>query len=135
MLVILVSLSQLAVAGVFTYECEAVPEDAGWEIVAFYCTPEVSIQNDHLVQAVQVGGCHPPPNGDQESLSRSLVDFDGSPTFFIEWRVETDGDRSEIPGTAPALLSAGSLGSTKYHITIARDRVRFIRAALISRRR
>ncbi|RJP33845.1 MAG: hypothetical protein C4547_11730 [Phycisphaerales bacterium] len=41
--------------------------------------------------------------------------------------VITDGDRSEIDGTAPAALVAGGNSSTAYHFTISRDLVRFIR--------
>lgn len=47
------------------------------------------------------------------------------------WRMRTNGDRSEIVGVAPAMLSAGSLGAVKYHFTIARDQVRLIRDNLL----
>ena len=61
----------------------------------------------------------------------SLEDFDGTPTFFVEWRIQTDGHRSEIVGVAPAALVAGSLGITNYHFTISRDQVRLIRDNLL----
>ena len=82
-----------------------------------------------MVQDLQIGECIPPPDGDRDSYTRDLDDFDGVPEFFLEWRVQTDGDRSEIDGGAPALLSAGSFGPVTYHFTIARDRVKFVRDA------
>ena len=47
--------------------------------------------------------------------------------FFVEFRVETNGDRSEIPGGAPALLAMGNFFGVSYHLTVSRDLVQFLR--------
>ena len=62
---------------------------------------------------------------------RWLAEFDGVGRFFVEWRLETDGDRSEIPFGAPAGFSAWSRGSVDYRFFIASDQVRFIRDNLL----
>ncbi len=115
-----------AMADVFVYECDRRPIEAGWKLVQRYCNPDRWLDRGLYFQHVRPG-CGGPPNGDQESFSRSLKEYEGEEEFFIEWVVATDGDRSEIPGTAPASLVAGSRGLVNYHFTIAQDQVRFIR--------
>jgi len=69
-----------------------------------------------------------PPVGQQESFTRALSPLPTSQPFFVEWRMRTNGNRSEIPGTAPSsMVVASSSTGVNYHFTIAADRVRFIR--------
>jgi len=51
--------------------------------------------------------------------------LNGAALFFLEFRVLTDGDSSEIPGGAPALVAMGNNAGVNYHITVARDLLQF----------
>ncbi|MHC4063646.1 MAG: hypothetical protein ACYSUI_03990 [Planctomycetota bacterium] len=114
-----------AFADVVAFEASSFPEQEGWSRIT-YCTPERSIQDGWLHQAVEPGQCGSPPGGDRDLYARSIADFDGAPTFFVEWRIEADGDRSELPWGAPAVLSAWSQGPVTYWFAIARDQVEFV---------
>ncbi len=120
----------IARADVFSYECTSLPAEAGWEVINEACDAEQWLDDGWLLQHVEPG-CGGPPGGGQFDYNRSIEEFIGAPGFFIEWRVETDGDQSEIDGTAPALVSAWSFGSVLYHFTIAKDQVRFLRDTLL----
>jgi len=115
-----------AAGGVVSWEATSYPETQGWERDIF-CTPERWLDPAGWYFQEVAPGCGDPPPGDRESFSRSLADFQDEEEFFIEWSVETDGDRSEIIGVAPAALSASGTSGVLYHFTIARDQVRFIR--------
>jgi hypothetical protein len=117
----------LARGEVVSYEATSFPEEEGWEIVALYCDPDLWIDDGWFFQHVDSCEGVPPPGGQQESLARSLSDFVGSQAFFIEWRLYADGDRSEIPGAAPAVLCAWCYHIAGYHFVMARDQVRFVR--------
>ncbi|MCH7721349.1 MAG: hypothetical protein IH988_10250 [Planctomycetes bacterium] len=128
------SFCSLAVASVHAqvvaYEGTSFPETEGWDRDTF-CEPERWLEADQLFQQVDLDPCPPGPNGGRDSYSRSLSDFAGQSTFFVEWCMQTDGDSSEIDGTAPALLSAGGFSGVLYHFTIAKDQVRFLRDTLL----
>jgi hypothetical protein len=113
---------------VVSYECTSFPDSEGWTR-STDCDPERWIRDGWLVQHVEPpsGPCGEPPNGDRDSYSRSLSSFTGADDFFVEWKVETDGDSSEIIGTAPALLTVANGWGVTYHLTIARDEVRYIK--------
>lgn len=118
-------------ADVVSYEGNSFPEvsDQGWERTPF-CDPERSIDDGWLAAHVEVG-CGGPPGGDKDRYIRSLGDFAGEERFFLEWRMETDGDRSEIPGVSPASMVAGGFFGVTYHFTLASDQVRFQRDAFV----
>ncbi len=117
---------------VVAYEANSFPEDAAQPWISNpACDPERWLDGGWFFQHVEQCEPFPPPAGQQESYARSLDAFLGISPFFIEWRMWTDGDRSEIPGTAPGSMVLGSFGSVKYHFTIARDQVRFIRDNLL----
>ncbi|MCH9002544.1 MAG: hypothetical protein IIC02_08215, partial [Planctomycetes bacterium] len=61
---------------------------------------------------------------------RTIDEFNGSPTFFHEYRVETDGDRSEIPGGAPTVLAFGNNFGVHYNATVSRDQIKLFRDVL-----
>ena len=119
-----------ALAGVVSYEGNEFPEgaDPPWERSGtFDCDRWLS--NGWFFQAVDLGAWAPPPGGEQDKYQRFIGEFIGLPTFFIEWRLHTNGDSSEIVGTAPASLVASGVPSAgvSYHFTIAKDLVRLIR--------
>jgi len=111
-------------ADVFSYECDSFPVPAGWELLVEHCNPEHWLDGGWLYQHVGAG-CPKGPNRGQYDYRRFTGEFAGEEGFFIEWELEADGDRSEIPGVAPAALTANS-SLAGYHVTIARDQVRFI---------
>jgi len=111
-------------AQIFSSEFEADPVSEGWSLAQQYCQPEVWNDQGWYYQALNHEGCPSSPDGAAEVLYHSL---DGHPNFFVEFRVRTDGDRSEISGGAPVLLAMGNSFGTNYHVTIASDLVRFLR--------
>jgi hypothetical protein len=124
---VLVVPAVLARAEVVSYEATSFPQEEGWQIAVLYCDPDLWIDDGWFFQHVDSCDGVPPPGGQQESFTRSVSDFEGEPTFFVEWRVYADGDSSEIPGGAPALLSAWCYHIAHYHFVMARDQVRFVR--------
>ncbi len=95
-----------AFGSVFSYECNSDPVSAGWDISQIYCEPDQWVDvcppgtttTDYcFFQHVELCEGDPPPGGQQASYRRTLDDFLGEDRFFVEWVVETDADRSEIP--------------------------------------
>ncbi len=117
-----------AYAQVASWEGTSLPEADGWDRSAF-CTPDRWIEGTWFRQALVAGECGPPPGGDRDSYRRSLEAFNGTTQFFVEFRLETDGDRSEIPGGAPALVAMGNVFGVNYHVTVSQDLVQFLRDA------
>src|SRR5262245_27266343 len=105
-----VACAGVAAGQVGSYEGDAFPELAtpAWER-DIQCMPERWLDSGWLVESVEVGQCGPPPGGDRERYLRSLADMAGTPTFFVEWRMVTDGHRDEIVGVAPASLVLGGV--------------------------
>ncbi len=117
---------------VVSYEAISFPDEAAppWVRIDF-CTPTRSLVNGVLVIDVEIGECGPPPGGDSDAYRRELDEFVGANTFFVEFRVRTDGDRSEIIGQSPFALAASSQGPVAYNWTIARDQVKLVRDVLL----
>ena len=69
----------------------------------------------------------PVPGGGQDTYRRSLAALNGVARFFVEFRVQTDGDRSEIPYGAPTVVAMGNNAGVLYHVTVASDLVQFFR--------
>ena len=116
---------------VYSYECNSLPTDAGWTLLQAWCDPEEWIEDGQLYQHVVFCPGYDPPEGQQFDYQRSLGDFEGAERFFVEWRLQTNGHRSEIPFGAPAGFSAWSSGSVDYRFFIASDQVRFVRDNLL----
>jgi hypothetical protein len=112
---------------VYAYECDSLPTSAGWELLQAYCDPQEWVEDGYLFQRVEFCEGSNPPAGQQFDYGRSLDEFLGTEQFFIEWKLETDGDRSEIPWTAPTALSAWSIGPSRYLFVIAADQVKLNR--------
>ncbi len=123
--VLLLLASSHTLGDVVTFEGVDFPEieDDSWEHLPF-CAPVRWVQDGVLIQELDFD-CNPPPHGDWDAYSRSLADFVGEEEFFIEFRMQTDGDQSEIPYVSPAALATGGFSIVAYHFTISRDLVRF----------
>jgi len=116
-----------AFADVFSYEADSFPTESGWEVGQNYCDPEEWVENGSFFQHVQLCEGDPPPGGQSSSYDRSLLEYVGTDPFFIEWRMQTDGDSDQLPFSAPATFTAWSTGSVDYCFTIARDQVKLNR--------
>lgn len=93
---------------VVSYEATSFPEmGSGWTRSTF-CTPERSLRDGWLHQVVGLG-CVPPPDGsDQDVYTRWIPEFVGEDAWFLEYRLQVDGESSELPWGGPAELSAFS---------------------------
>jgi len=116
-----------ALGQVFSSEFFSDPVAEGWELTVEYCEPQSWNEGGWYHQQLDLEACLPGPGGGRESFRRSLEPFNGAEQFFLEFRVQTDGDRSEIPGGAPTVVAMGNNAGVIYHITVARDLVKFAR--------
>jgi len=110
---------------VFSYECNSFPIEVGGEEINRYCDPEDWLADGWLYHHVG-GGCPKGPNRGQFDYRRDLDDFIGVQKFYIQWSLETDGDRSEMGGSAPAVVSIANVFGVVYKFTVAKDLVRFV---------
>ncbi len=125
---VLVLLATSSVFGaVVSYECDSFPEEDGWQISQIVCDPALWIDAGTFFQHVELCDGYPPPGGQSASYVASVADFLGSPTFFVEWRMMTDGDRSEIIWGGLSSFSAWSTGSVDYTFRVASDQVKLNR--------
>ena len=113
--------------GVYSYECNSLPTDAGWTLINAWCNAQEWVADGKLYHHVEFCPGYDPPEGQQFDYTKSLAEFIGAEEFFVEWRIETNGIRSELPFTAPAVLVSHNGGGVSYHFTISADQVRFIR--------
>ncbi len=116
-----------ACADVISYECTSFPENEGWERSDRLFLADRWIDSGLLVQYAEIVDAGPPEVPEDDFYFRSLGQFAGSGSFFVDWRMETDGPREGIPACAPAGLVAGGMLAVHYHFTIAEDQVRFLR--------
>ena len=126
MAVIVVALASQAYGEVYSFEGNSRLEVDGWTLLQAFCDPAESIEDGWLVQHVELCPGFDPPVGQQLDYQIPLAVFQAAEEFFVEWRMMTNGDRAELPFTAPAALVTGN-NSITYHITVANDQVRFIR--------
>ncbi len=117
-----------ALSQVVTFEPSSFPDEQGWTRSTF-CTPERSLADGWFHQHVEPPECADPPSGDRDSYTRLITEFDGAPSFFVEWRLRVDGEASEIIWGGPTVLVAGSLGPVTYWFAVARDQVKFVQDA------
>jgi len=130
-LLIVLATAAIARGGVFSYESDVLPTNGGWELIQAFCEPQEWLDGGCLFHHVESCDAFPPPGGQQFDYTRSLADQEGETAWFVEWRVMTDGDRSEFTGVAPAALVAGSFGPVNYGFTIARDQAKLNRDNLL----
>jgi hypothetical protein len=105
----------------FSYEADSFPTAAGWQIGQNWCDPLEWVDSGKFVQQVELCPGYPPPGGQQSSFIRSLEEFVGVDPFFLEWRMETNGDQSELLWGGPADISVWSYGGVNYRFSISGD--------------
>ncbi len=110
-----------------SYECDSFPEEFGFERIERPHPPDRWLESGLLFLHCEVFNPPPQCEGEDEYYRWSLKDFNQVGRFFAEWRLITDGPRSEIVAVAPASFVAGGRSGVSYHFTIARDQVRFLR--------
>jgi len=73
-------------AGVIQFNGDVPPQQAGWTPL-LHGSPEIEINSGVLTQIFDAPG-------DQAFYNRSIGEFAGAPTFFAEWRMQTDAPAS-----------------------------------------
>jgi hypothetical protein len=116
-----------AIAQVFTSEFVSDPVSERWDLNQQYCAPELWVEEGWYHQQLDHDACPGGSQGGHDSYSRSLGLQNDTREFFVEFRVQTDGSRSEIPYGAPTLLAMGNNAGVVYHVTVSRDLVKFLR--------
>ncbi len=111
---------------VYSSEFLSDPVSEGWQLFQQYCGPATWNANGRYHQRLGFPSCNP-PDGGTDSYTRWITDYNGVSRFFFEFRVFTNGDRSEIPGGAPTALTTGNYFGISYHVTLARDQVKLLR--------
>jgi hypothetical protein len=103
-----------------TYEGIVFPENVGWERIVF-TEIDRTVADGWFVQYVDFAN-------EVDSYRLPLAHFVGVPTFFLEWRVESDAPSSilDFSGT-PVAVSAAGMSSAIYHFTITDSRVQVLR--------
>lgn len=84
------------------------------------------LENGAFFQRPEQGNW-PWPHGEEDYYRRCISEIAGSESWYLEWRVQTDGPREFIPVTAPCALAAYDLLGSWYRFVIAGDQVEFIR--------
>ena len=100
-------------ADVFSSEFFSDPVSEGWELVQEICA-ETRVDDGWYYQRFDHDVCPLGSSGGQDAYVRWITEFNGQPRFFLQFRVQTDGDRSEIPGGAPALMSMFNFAGVIY---------------------
>ena len=115
---------------IVSFEGTSFPEIEGW-VRSSFCTPVRSLQGGWLVEELEPKECFAPPSGDRDTYRLPLDEYDGVESFFAEWRVEADGNRTEITWGAPSAFALGSFGPVRYTFFIARDQAKLNRDNLL----
>ena len=123
--------SATARAQIVSYECTSFPEDEGWEHIDVLFPADRWLQEGWLHQQAEIAAPGPPQVSEEDLYRQSLGDFDGAATFFLDWRMETDGTQKGFPNISPAAIVAGGFAGVLYHFTIAENQVRLIRDTLL----
>lgn len=120
----MLAINLTARAQVFTYEAETFPDEGGFDLLQIFCDPQLSVEGGWFLLSVDLCEGYDPPGGQGVGYRRSLDEFLGESEFFIQWRVETDADQSEIPWGGGAGIATGSIGPVNYTFFITRDLVK-----------
>ena len=118
-----------ALGQVVSYEAKSFPEQNGWKRIERSYWPDRWLDSGWFVLNPKIWHPDPPRQGEDDFYRRELDEFAGSESLFVQWRVETTGIREEIDAVAPASIVASGQRGVRYHFTISRDLVRFIRGA------
>ncbi len=125
--VLVLSAAPCVFADVFSYECDSFPDQAGWDVIQIWCEPTQWVDDGWFFQHVELCPGYPPPGGQNGSYTRSLTEYIGTPEWFIEWVVQTDTDRSELPWGGGPRVSAWSYGAVNYRFSMAGDQAKLNR--------
>jgi len=109
---------------VVVYECDVLPESAGWEReIAGTPGAEREIADGWFVQTVDLPNGWTGPDGDFDGYRVTLSAFAAADTFFVEWRAITDnpGWLLDKDATPVAVSAAGNTPS--YHTTSTADAI------------
>lgn len=115
-----------SLAQIVVYDGAVFPEAAGWHRDSVAYPAERWIEAGWLVQETEPAG----DGSEQDAYRRSIAEFAGAASFFVEWRVLTDGPRRGIPAGSPCGLTATGFRGVRYHFTIAEDQARLIDSGL-----
>ncbi len=121
------AVAESAPAQVFSSEFFLDPVSETWELIQRYCEPELWVEQGWYHQRLDMHACPGGTQGGHDSYRRSLQLFNDAAPFFLEFRVQTNGDRSEIPFGAPTVVAMGNNAGVIYHVTVSRDLVKFAR--------
>ena len=124
-----IALSALPISygAVHSYECDSHPLDDNWILLQNFCDTTEWLNGGRFLQHVEICPGTEPVSGQTATYRVSLAEFEGSGSFFFEWRVEPTGDRSEIPFGGPCGVSLFSFGPVLYWFGISRDQIKFLR--------
>lgn len=112
-----------ALGQVYDYDGNALPEEVGW--IAFpHGTPEIKLEKGIYIQTFDAPG-------DQIFYHRSIAEFSDAPSFFAEWRVQTDVPASSLDTlqTRASLVLFGNTG-VSYHFRFTDFEALFTRSDL-----
>jgi len=132
-LLVVISLAARGFAQVVSSEFFSDPVSEGWPLLQQYCDPELWNDDGLYYQQLDFDACSDtaPPGGGQDEYLEDIDEFNGSTNWFFEFRVMTNGDRSEIPGGAPIALTAFNFFGENYGVVMARDQVKLYRDAAL----
>jgi hypothetical protein len=102
------------------------PVSEGWDLVQEICA-ETRANNGWYYQRFDHDVCSHGSSRGQDAYRRSLEPLNGVAPFFTEFRLQTNGDRSEIPRGAPTVVVLFNSFDVIYHITVSRDLIKFAR--------
>jgi hypothetical protein len=119
-------LAPTAPAQVFPSEFFSDPVSEDWNLVNQYCAVSW-VDNGRYLQRFDPATCPTGNRGAQDAYWRSIAEFNGGPNFFLEFLVQTNGNRSEIPRGAPVAVALGNNAGIGYNVTVASDLVKFFR--------
>jgi len=118
---------EIVEAAVFSWECNSLPAKVGWTVHPPFCDPRVWVDDGRYIQQLDNTACPDATAGAMDAYLRELVDFVGVQEFFVEWRVEGDGPRSEIVGGAPTAMALGNSFGIGYAFFVAHDQAKLNR--------
>jgi hypothetical protein len=114
-------------SGVYTSEFDESPVAEGWELALEFCEPESWLSDGWYVQQLDGDACPDEPEGAQDTYRRSIEEYNDAKHWFLEFRVETSGNESEIPAAAPAVVAAANSAGVGYNATVSSGVVKFFR--------
>ncbi len=108
------------------YECDVLPEEAGFlrNERVFPC--DRWIADGILVQECEIVRQGPPREGEDDSYRHDLGVYAGADRWRIEWRVKSDALESEIGGVGGAHLVPANNSGMLYHFTMVSTLVRYL---------